>query len=102
MDLERFEHTAAWLEFCDGMTRFHAETEAARRQGLERWEMLNAIKQRDTGPARHQREADAREPADDLPGVQPHPAKEAGPVPVGDVQAGRGGLEMLALRMVGG
>ena len=98
MDIERFEHTAAWLEYCDGMTRFHAETEAARRQGLKRWEVLNAIGKRNSEPERHPGAAAARQSAPDLPGMQPQPAKEEGPVYKRDVQAGRSGLEMLALR----
>lgn len=40
-DFERFEELAAVLEFDNGMTRFEAETEAARRQGVMRWEAMN-------------------------------------------------------------
>ncbi len=54
-DLDRYENTAAWLEHCDGMTRFQAETEAARRQGLQRWEAIKHGKddRRDTEPQRN-------------------------------------------------
>lgn len=47
VDIDRFEGTAAWLEYCDGMTRFAAETEAARRQGMTRWEAMNEIREND-------------------------------------------------------
>lgn len=40
VDFERFEETAAILEFDEGMARFDAETEAARRQGVQRWEAM--------------------------------------------------------------
>jgi hypothetical protein len=40
IDVDQFEERAAWLEYCDGMSRFEAETEAARRQGVKRWEAL--------------------------------------------------------------
>lgn len=98
MDVEAFEDRAAWLEHCDGMTRFAAETEAARRQGMKRWEALNEIGRRDTAGGRHNRPADARDAADNLPGVQPPSEKQERPVPERDVQAGRRGVEMLALR----
>lgn len=98
MDIERFEHTAAWLEYCDGMSRFHAEIEAARRQGLKRWEVLNAIGKRDSETAGHLCPAAAGQSAGDLPGVQPHPEEEAGSLSQRELSIGRGGLEMLALR----
>lgn len=53
IDIERYEHTAAWLEYCDGMTRFAAETEAARRQGVKRWEARNEIDKRDSERGRN-------------------------------------------------
>jgi hypothetical protein len=98
MDLERFEHTAAWLEYCDGMSRFHAETEAARRQGLKRWEAKNEINARNSERCGNNCQADARQPKNDLSGMQSHPAKEDGPLPEHQLPAGRRGLEMLALR----
>jgi len=45
-DADQFEQTAAWLEYCDGMSRFAAETEAARRQGVLRKEALDHAKKR--------------------------------------------------------
>lgn len=98
MNLDCFEQTAAWLEFCDGMSRFHAETESARRQGFKRWEMLNAIKQRDFEQPWDPSEAFARKPANDLPELQPYKAKENGHLPECQFSDGWSGLEMLALR----
>ena len=48
IDLDAYEQTAAWLEYCDGMSRFEAETEAARRQGKKRFEVINAKRNGDT------------------------------------------------------
>lgn len=102
-DLDQFEHTAAWLEFCDGMTRFQAETEAARRQGLTRWQMMEAARNAernghsegggDLDPA-----LDGQRGADNVPGVQPREAQEAGRMSERDTQAGWPGVELLSLR----
>ena len=45
IDLDEYESKAAWLEYCDGMARFEAETEAARRQGKSRYEFVAFQKQ---------------------------------------------------------
>jgi hypothetical protein len=47
---------------------------------------------------RDQRSARDGNAADGMSGVLPAAEEEARPMPVGDVQAGRGGLELLALR----
>lgn len=47
-DAEVFEERAAWLQYSDGMSRFQAEVEAARRQGVERWEVLRECKKHHT------------------------------------------------------
>jgi hypothetical protein len=51
MDVDQFENTAAWLQYCDGMTQFQAETEAARRQGLQRKEALQHVENSKRNPA---------------------------------------------------
>jgi hypothetical protein len=76
IDFDRYEQTAAWLEYCDGMSRFEAETEAARRQGLKRHEVKNANRIGDTTASGHQRQADARQSKNNMPRVQPAPQKE--------------------------
>ena len=40
-DREAFEERAAIMEFDAGMSRFAAETEAAKAQGKTRWEVLD-------------------------------------------------------------
>ena len=102
MDLDQFEHTAAWLEFCDGMTRFEAEAEAAKRQGKTRWEAMNAIRKRDTKQARDTGSAAVGKPANNLPRVQPHAAQEKRSLPVGVVSTGWGAMVLLALLQFGG
>ena len=98
MDLDRFEEQAAILEFDEGMTRYQAECLAAAWQGKARWEAMDAIRQRDTGRGGNNRSAHRRDAANNVPGVQPAPEEENGPVLVGDVEAGRDRLELLALR----
>lgn len=76
---ERFEETAAWLEYCDGMSRFEAETEAARRQGKHRWEMIGDVARRVVSKARDQRQAMGEGAGkSDVPGVQPHQKEKIG------------------------
>lgn len=42
---DRFEERAAIMEFCGGMTRFQAETLAARAQDVSRWKALQLAKE---------------------------------------------------------
>ena len=97
--LDTFTERAAILEYDHGMSRFAAETEAARRQGVQRWEAINEIKQRNPQGQRDQRAEVQRDAAHDVSRVQRHPAQQGRPMPERSVQAGRGGLELLALRM---
>ncbi len=102
MDVDLFLERAAILEFEAGLSRYQAETEAARAQGVARWQAMKAVADAniggnltgggDRGPA------DARHGSRDLSRVQPAQAEQVGPVLERDVHAGRGGLEMLALR----
>ena len=95
-DRDDFEQTAAWLEFCDGMTRFAAETEAAKRQGVKRHDIIrNLPKARDHGSQlqRHSEVSVSR--------VQPHQTQQARQVPVGDVHAGGRSVEMSPLLQSG-
>lgn len=99
LDRDAFEERAAIAEFDGGLSRFQAETLAAKEQGLTRWEALNAIRMGHSEGARDQRETGNRNATGNLPAMQPKPEKQDGAMPVRDVQAGRGGLEMLALRV---
>ncbi|MDD9726120.1 hypothetical protein PVV74_11695 [Roseovarius sp. SK2] len=99
LDIDQYENTAAWLEYCDGMSRFQAETEAARRQGYQRWEAVNEISKRNSGGQRDRGQAAGGDAAHDMPGMQPTSKEEARPMPERDVQAGRDRLALLALRV---
>jgi hypothetical protein len=44
IDLDAWEERAAIMEFDGGLTRFAAETEAAKRQGKTRWEIIEHAK----------------------------------------------------------
>lgn len=98
-DFDQFNNTAAWLEYCEGLSRYKAEVEAARRQGVKRHD---AIRMGNIEGRRNNCSSSQRHPADHLPGVQQQQAKQKGSVPVGDVQAGRGSVDVLALSVVGG
>lgn len=43
-DLDQWQERAAIMEFDGGLSRFAAETEAAKRQGKTRWEALEHAK----------------------------------------------------------
>lgn len=89
-DFDRYEERAAILEFDAGMSRFAAETEAARAQGLTRWQMMEAIRadgSGDIGGSRDRRPSNAGKPADHVPGMQPRPAQEVGSLPQRKLQA---------------
>lgn len=78
-DKDQFEERAAIMEFDGGMTRFMAETEAARAQGVDRWEALANVAGRVVDQARHQRKAMAKRAGkNDLPEVQRGPEEEVG------------------------
>jgi hypothetical protein len=102
MDVDLFLERAAILEYEAGLSRYQAETEAARAQGVARWQALKAVADANIGgnPASggDRGQADARHGSGDLPRVQPTQAEQDGPVPERDVHAGRGGVEVLALR----
>ncbi len=80
-DREAFEERAAIMEFDGGMTRFQAETKAAAAQGITRWEAIGNVAGRLVERARDQRAMAGQSRADHVPGVQPHAAQEARPVP---------------------
>lgn len=88
IDVDQFENAAAWLQYCDGMSQFQAETEAARRQGVLRKEALQDVKnsKRDTQGQRHSNPADARHNPHNMPAMQPYPQQQERPMPKRDVQ----------------
>lgn len=103
LDLEAFVERAAIMEFDGGLTRFQAETEAARAQGVTRWQALEGLKHANgighSGKGGNIGSAAIRHGSDDLPRVQRHPQEQDRPMPERVVPAGRGGVEMLALQL---
>lgn len=101
-DRDAFEERAAIMEFDGGLSRFEAETQAAKAQGLSRWQAMEVIRNEDgkRNPASggDRGPAHVRHGQDYMPGVQPAAAEQGGPVSVGVVPAGRRGVELLALR----
>ena len=101
-DRDAFEERAAIMEFDGGLSRFDAETQAAKAQGLTRWRAMEEIKNADSkrNPAigGDHGSADVGNGSRNLPGVQRAAAEQGGPVSVGIVPAGRGSVELLALR----
>ena len=87
VDLDAFEERAAIMEFDGGLTRYQAETKAARAQGLQRREVMDAIRERHSQQARDRGQALERNGSDNLSAVQPAAQEQARSVPQRDVQA---------------
>lgn len=103
-DTDTFEERAAIMEFCGGLSRFEAETQAAKAQGLTRWQALmevrNANGKRNSEQGGNNRQAmGGGSRKDDLPRVQRKQDEENGPMPERDEKAGRDRLDMLALQL---
>ena len=99
MDVEAWEERSAIMEFCGGMTRFQAETEAAKAQGRQRHEFIASKRGRDFAGRGHQRSAVARQQRqDDVPGMQRGAAEEDRPLSERDEAIGRRGLVLSSLR----
>ena len=102
-DADAWAERAAIMEFDGGMTRFAAETAAARLQGMERWQAIKEAENANGsghsvgGTYSHATLAGKRG-ASSMPGVQRRPEEENGPLPERDPQAGRDCMELLALR----
>jgi len=77
IDLDAFEERAAIMQYDGGMSRYQAETEAARAQGKTRWEVLEYAK-RIGNPASggDHGQADARNGSDAMSAMQPHKTKQ--------------------------
>lgn len=105
LDLDAFAERAAIMEFDGGLSRFQAETEAARAQGVTRWQALEALKHANgighSGKGWNIGSAAIRHGSDDLPRVQLQPQEQDRPMPERVVPAGRGRVEMLALPVSG-
>lgn len=70
-DKGAFEERAAIMEYDGGLSRFRAETEAAKIQGVGRWEAINEISRRIVERTEDLREAMAkRSGQNNMSGVQ--------------------------------
>ena len=101
-DVDAWAERSAIMQFDGGMTRFAAETAAAKAQGLARWQAIKEVENAErggiTGGHGHSPDAvDRGRNADDLPRVQRQPEEENGPMPERQPEAGldRGALSPL-------
>lgn len=102
LDLDQFAERAAIMEFDGGLSRFEAETQAAKAQGVTRWQALEAVKNANvighSGQGRNNGQAAFRHGSDNLPRVQPDPKEQNRSVPERHIHAGRRDVALLALR----
>ncbi|NPD15768.1 hypothetical protein HOY34_11195 [Xinfangfangia sp. D13-10-4-6] len=89
-DIYAFEERAAIMEFNGGLSRFEAETRAARAQGRSRWQAMLEVRNADRN-GNSQGAQDHGSPmvghhADHLSAVQPDPTEQDGSLPQRDVQ----------------
>ena len=105
-DTDAFEERSAIMEYDGGLSRFQAETLAAKAQGLTRWQALQEVQnenhKRNSERGANNREAPERHNPNDMPGMQPRQAQPERPVLERVISAGWGGLALLALWMEGG
>lgn len=101
-EIERFDELAGFFEYDEGMSRFQAEERAATRLNVKRWEAMNAIRKRDSERGGNIRQTPARQPADNLPGMQPTAAQQGGQMPIRNVSNGRGDVVLSSLSGLSG
>ncbi len=87
LDIDAWTERAAIMEFDGGLSRFQAETLAAKAQGYQRYEFINAIRDRNSQQARDHGSAPARDATNDLPGMQPPSAQKGRSVPERQISA---------------
>ena len=84
MDIDAFIERSAIMEYDGGMSRFQAETAAAKAQGLTRWQALEAVKNAERSgyfaSARDYATPHVGNGADNLPAMQPASAQQGGSV----------------------
>ena len=106
LNVDQFTERAAICEFDGGLTRFAAETAAAREQGMERWQVMEEIRNAngngnpDIGADRPAALAGQRG-AVSVPGMQPAPEEKNRSMPERVAQAGWAGVVLLALFVQG-
>jgi hypothetical protein len=79
-DVDRFLERAAIMEFDGGLSRYQAETEAAKAQGVPRWQAMKAAHDANIigniGGGGDRREANVGNGSGHLPRVQPASQKQ--------------------------
>ena len=93
-DADAWAERSAIMEFDGGMTRFAAETAAAKAQGLARWQAIKEVENAErggiTGGHGHSPDAvDGGRNANDLPVMFSEPEEENRPMPERQPEAGR-------------
>lgn len=92
IDVDQFLERSAIKEFDGGMSRYQAETEAAKAQGVPRWQALKAVQDANIGGnprlGGDRGQAHVRHGSGDLSRVQPSQAEQVGPVSERDVHRG--------------
>ena len=102
LNLDQFLERAAICEFEGGITRFSAETAAAREQGMERWQAMEAIRNANgngnpaIGADRHAALAGERGQMP-VSRMQSAPEEKNRSMPERVAQAGWAGVALLAL-----
>lgn len=86
LDLDQFEERAAIIEIDGGVSRFAAETTAARLQGKERWEIMNEIDKRNSKRGGDYCARSNGDAADDLPAMQRGASEEKRSLPIGNLR----------------
>lgn len=101
-DRDAFEERAAIMEFDGGLSRFEAETQAAKAQGLTRWQAMEEIKnadgKRDPASGGDHGSAHVGNGSHNLPRVQRATAEQIGSMHERFIPAGRRGVAMPPLR----
>lgn len=97
-NLDAWEERSAIMEFDGGLSRFDAETQAARAQGVERHAAIRFRNSQRGGDNRP--EAAKRDRADNMSRVQrgAQTAQSENTMPERHRQVGRGGLALPSLR----
>lgn len=106
-DVDAWAERAAIMQYDGGMTRFAAETAAAKAQGLARWQAIKEVENAErggiTGGHGHSPDAvDGERDANDLPVMFSEPKEKNRPVPERQPEAGwdRGVLPSLLIHSV--
>jgi hypothetical protein len=103
IDVDLFLERAAVMEFDGGLSRYQAETEAAKAQGVPRWQALKAVHDANIGGNSRlggdRGQAHVRDGSGDLSRMQPTQAEQDGSVSERDLHDGRRGGALPSLRM---